>query len=427
MPPTKITARTLQAALRKAQEAKQGMYVWDTELRGFGLRAAPTGEISWLFQYWVGGRWETGGRGKRITFRAPDLNTARKHAEGLRAKANEGQALETQRETRIRLHHERQAAKARERALTKLGEAVDKYVRLNSKPGRYWPELEATLRRELADPPFGMNVPVANVTRAHVRDLIEAKQLKHKGAARTLYAALSPFFKFCLNQEYITQSPLERIEAPSLPEERDRVLTDEEIRSFWKATFADDLFGPFYRLLLLTAQRREEVSGMQRDELDLVKAEWLIPKERAKNKKAHLVHLSPQALEIINARPAFIGRGISGYGKAKAAMDRNMGTVTDPEAEDYDPSKLWRVHDLRRTAATGMASLRVQPHIVDRVLNHVEAKLKRIYQRFEYLEERKQALLIWGAHVERLVSRESATDNCADQRLIETQFTRLGM
>jgi hypothetical protein len=85
------------------------------------------------------------------------------------------------------------------------------------------------------------------------------------------------------------------------------------------------------------------------------------------------------------------------------------------------------VHDLRRTAATGMASLRVQPHIVDRVLNHVEAKLKRIYQRFEYLEERKQALLIWGAHVERLVSRESATDNCADQRLIETQFTRLGM
>ena len=191
------------------------------------------------------------------------------------------------------------------------------------------------------------------------------------------------------------------------------MLNDAEIKSFWNAATLDPIFGPFYRLLLLTAQRREEVSDMRWSELNLDAGVWTIAKERTKNKKEHVVHLSSQALAIIRAIH-FAGSdcvfatvtgkaGLRGYGNAKARLDKNMG----------DP-KPWRVHDLRRTAASGMASLGFQPHIIERVLNHVsgaQGGLVGVYQRYEYIEDRKRALFAWGNHVETLVSDNKPAAN----------------
>ena len=165
-------------------------------------------------------------------------------------------------------------------------------------------------------------------------------------------------------------------------------------------------FGRIAQLLILTAQRRDEVAGMKWSELDLDRARWIIGKERAKNSKTHIVHLSPQAIALLSkiSRQDDVdivftttGRSaVSGFSKAKAALDARSD-VSD-----------WRLHDLRRTAATFMADdLGIAPVVVDRILNHVAGSVRgvaAIYQRGEYLTDREAALGAWGEFVECLVS-----------------------
>ena len=154
------------------------------------------------------------------------------------------------------------------------------------------------------------------------------------------------------------------------------------------------------RLLLLTAQRRDEVAAMRWSELSPDLAVWTVPKERAKNGRAHLVHLAPQARAVLAAVPRVKGRDlvfttsgrapVSGFAKAKERLDRLSG-VRD-----------WRLHDCRRTAVTWMAGAGFPPHVADRLLNHVEGAIRgvaAVYQRGEFLPERRAALEAWAGHV----------------------------
>jgi integrase len=299
----------------------------------------------------------------------------------------------------------------------KLGECIDTYIKLNRKPGRYWAELKSTFDRDIV-PVLGKDTIVADITDAEFQHLLDTKRAKHPGAARNLYAmGLRPFFKWCVRRKIIATSPAEKIDAPKNVEKRDRVLSEAEIKFFWLAT--DSLakpYGAFHRVLLLTAQRREEVAGMKWSELNTNATTWTIPKERTKNGKEHLIHLSPQALACLPAKGdspfVFPSQGgqtsISGYSKAKFKLD---------EATKF--AKPWRVHDLRRTAASGMAALGLQPHIIERVPNHVsgaQGGLVGVYQRYEYLEDRKRALHAWGSHVEALVTEKPAIQNVVPLR-----------
>jgi integrase len=174
-------------------------------------------------------------------------------------------------------------------------------------------------------------------------------------------------------------------------------------------------------LLLLTAQRRDEVGGVEWSELDLDRRLWIIPREKAKNDRAHEVQLSALAIEIIEALPR-IGdrflfttsgdRPVSGFSKSKDRLDRHMLDLLRAElaeaGKDPDGAKIddWILHDLRRTAATGMARLNIPPHVVDKVLNHVSGSIRgvaAVYNRHAYLDERRAALEAWSRHVESLV------------------------
>jgi integrase len=191
---------------------------------------------------------------------------------------------------------------------------------------------------------------------------------------------------------------------------RDRVLTDAEIIKFWHA--CDELgwpFGPACKLMLLTATRKNEVGGMPWTELE--GRVWHLPGSRTKNRKPIDIHLSDLTMEIINALPRFAApvgkdylfalRGnnpVSTFAYAKRRLDAIMGT-TEP----------WQLRDLRRTATTGMARLGIAPHVADRVLNHVSGTISgvaAVYNRFEYLDERKAALEAWGQFVADLVDPE---------------------
>jgi integrase len=143
-------------------------------------------------------------------------------------------------------------------------------------------------------------------------------------------------------------------------------------------------------------------------EIDQDKQIWTVTKERTKNKKAHTIDLSPQPLALIpNERQldcpfVFSTTGHSapsGFSKAKARLDKEMAAIL---GDAFQP---WRTHDLRRTAASGMAALGFLPHVIERVLNHVsgaQGGLVSVYQRHEYANERKQAILMWNARISEL-------------------------
>ena len=158
-----------------------------------------------------------------------------------------------------------------------------------------------------------------------------------------------------------------------------------------------------------TAQRRNEVSEATWTELDLDQRLWTIPGERTKNGKPHFVHLSDKAKAVLEMTPnvggfIFTSNGktpFSGFSKAKKRLD-DMSSVTD-----------WRLHDIRRTVTTGMATLGIAPHIADKVMNHQSGTISgvaAVYQRHEFLEERKTALEAWGRHVQALLDGTDKTN-----------------
>jgi integrase len=208
-------------------------------------------------------------------------------------------------------------------------------------------------------------------------------------------------------------NPALGIERPARENRRDRVLSDDEIVALWKAADADgEPFGSIIKLLVLTGQRRGEIAGMRRDELNMDKRLWSLPGARTKNKLPHTVPLSDQVLAVIGSVTEIAGDFVfsvsggkpvsDGFSKLRKRLDARM-----------KPAASWVLHDIRRSVATHIAeNLRIAPHIIEAVLNHVsghKAGVAGIYNRAVYAEEKAEALARWGAHVEQLVTGKVAT------------------
>jgi integrase len=175
----------------------------------------------------------------------------------------------------------------------------------------------------------------------------------------------------------------------------------------------EKIAGPYsgiVELLALTGQRREEVARLQWEELDLVRRLWTLPKSRTKNAKAHLVHLSEQAMAVLKRAGqrgpyvlSLLGtKPFQEFSRAKCRLDQLSGVTG------------WRLHDLRRTCVSGMGRLGVAPHVADKILNHQAGTISgvaAVYQRHDFLAERKDALERWGAHVRKIL-----TDASSDRR-----------
>jgi integrase len=210
-------------------------------------------------------------------------------------------------------------------------------------------------------------------------------------------------FRWLVQHRRISLNPCSGVHRPDTPKARDRVLTDPEIVKFWAAANAERVeFGAPLKLLLLTGCRLNEVAGMTSGELSDDCMIWNIPGARTKNGRPHLVPLAPLAQGILaNLRETAAGQKfifsttdgispVSGWSKIKNRMDQKMKIPH------------WRLHDLRRTAATGMAEIGIAPHIVEAALNHVsgaKAGVAGTYNRAQYAAEKKAALARWALHV----------------------------
>jgi integrase len=266
----------------------------------------------------------------------------------------------------------------------------------------------------------GIRVP--NVTRTDLQAIIDAIPVYHRSTRLAVYAYASVLFRYALERGEISDNPIRLMAKPAAPAPRLRVLTDAELAQVWLS--ADTLrapYGSFYKLLLLlTGQRREEVAGMNWSELDRTLAVWTIPASRAKNNKTHIVPLSSAVIAELDCVadvsgekipwPAFGpvltsgGRvSIKSYSKGKVALDKAVALLRGQSA----PIDHWRVHDLRRTLATGLQKLGVRFEVTEAVLNHTSGSkggVAGVYQRHDWADEKRAALEAWAAYVGRLVT-----------------------
>ncbi len=237
---------------------------------------------------------------------------------------------------------------------------------------------------------------LADLTRAQIAGFTKAYAARGRVAANRALAIFRQVLGYGVEIGWIERSPadgLTRRVAGGDEKPRDRTLTDDEIRALWTVPAPH---GPLFRFLLLTGQRigETQLAVPEHIEGDV----WRIPAEHAKNGRAHLVHLSPQAHEQIQA--------------VTGKRDRVFGLRTTTGAQAWlhrwcDRNGIaprFTPHDLRRTAATRMNELGVAPHVVEKVLNHTLQGVMGTYNRAEYLEERKAALLAWGAEVDRVIN-----------------------
>lgn len=226
--------------------------------------------------------------------------------------------------------------------------------------------------------------------------------------ARAVFAALNGLFGWLVEKRRLSANPCIGVARPETPRSRDRVLTGAEIVAFWRAAEAERKeVAAVLKLLLLTGQRLGEVRGMRRSELSDDSTVWTIPGERTKNRRTHVVPLAPLARDILASIPANGDLVFTTDGSAAITIGSKIKSRLDHAMKISH----WRVHDIRRSCATGVAEIGIPPHIVEAVLNHVSGHKSGVagtYNRATYAVEKKAALERWAAHVEGLITGKPA-------------------
>jgi integrase len=403
-----MTKRLTAKQVENAKPQATRIEVPDTGCKGLYLVLQPSGSRSWAVRY------RFAGQPRKLTLEpkpgepALTLATARKLAADALHKVEQGIDPAKQKRDRIAAGHEEQATREADTVEHLAAAFVEKYAKPRN---RSWRETEAIFRRDILT--NWKSRSVHDIEREDVENLIYGIADNRPIMANRVLSAVRKWFGWMTGKgrsslrTRLKVNPAIGIEPPGQEKSRDRVLSNDEIAALWKAADADDRpFGAIVKLLLLTGQRRSEVAEMRRDELDLDRRLWSMSSERTKNKLPHAVPLSDQAMAVL-ASVAGVSRDYvfsmnggrpigDGFARLKRRIDAQM-----------NPTAPWVLHDIRRTVATGMADIGIQPHIVEAVLNHVsghKAGVAGVYNRAVYAEEKAAALVRWGDHVEGLVT-----------------------
>jgi integrase len=386
---------------------------FDAAFPGLALRITDNGGKSWCAFYRFKGRL------RRFTIgRYPAIKPAQARREAAAALERVREGVDPAEEKRAR--REMRTPETDTFGAVAL-DYLERHHRKNSRMSTFQ-EAKRDIEQNLL--PKWRNRPIASITRRDVFDLIDG--IIARGAevqANRTLARLRALFNWAIEKDRVAASPVARMKLPTQEQARDRVLSDDELRWLWRSCEQVGWpFGPLVKLLLLTAQRRDEIAGMEWPEIDFVKRVWTIPRHKAKNDRVHEVQLSDAALDVLRWLPR-VGNGlvftttgetaVSGFSKSKRRLDAAMLKAKRAElgAHKGDAIPGWTLHDLRRTAATGMARMNIPPHVVDKILNHVTGTIHgvaAIYNRFAYLDERRAALEAWARCVGNLIAPTTA-------------------
>jgi integrase len=390
MPRLKLT----KSSIDSLATSKSDVVYWDAGCPGFGIKMTPKGRKVFVVLY------RTAGAGSKL----------RKYTIGPYGRVTLHQArVAAQRVFAARLEGRDPAAEKREAkrrvVADRVEDLLDMFVAQRLSQNRSGSEIARLLRREL-QPWAGRSIHEIGK-----RDVVEVvTAVDQRGApiaANKTLKSVKTFLLWCVGRAVLNQSPAEGVPLPSREVARDRILDDRELAQIIIA--ARKIGGPYgciVEFLVLTGQRREEVAGLIWDELNISQRMWTIPKSRTKNAKEHVVHLSEQSLAVLKRMHrqgpvvfSLLGSApFQDFSRSKRELDRLAGVTG------------WRLHDLRRTCVSGMARLGVAPHVADKILNHQAGSISgvaAVYQRHEFLPERREGLERWGAHVAHIIVEAS--------------------
>lgn len=364
--------------------------VSDPLVANFHIRVSPKGTKSFGLYYRVRGK------RKRLVFgqfSQLSLKNARELARIAQRDIAEG------RDPLAEKHRDRE-----QRVSNEFSAVVSMYIENHAKVfTRTWPETQRVLNNAFVLR-WG-SVSLHDIDKGMVIKRLREIRVEHgPSASNHAFSYIRAFFNWCLAHDEIAYSPCSGLRRPAMVQSRERVLSDDELRAVWSASNVLGYpFGPFVQLLVLTGQRLSEVANLRWNDLDIGERIWT--QVSNKSDSVHIVPLALPVIQILQGLPklhvefVFPARGssnrpISGFSKWKKELDKEAG-VRD-----------WWLHDLRRTSATKMAQLGVEPHVTEHVLNHSSQMLRGVagvYNRYSYVKEKRQALELWCDHVNREV------------------------
>jgi integrase len=382
--------------LRSLKPSDAGV-IYDGSLPGFGVRVSDKGLLTFILV----ARFKGGSSpARRRLGRYPALSLA-----GARKKAHEWLEL-IQKGT----DPEEEARKAKKAAQLKqdntLPARIEEFLRQRHvTEQRQIAETTRILRKELAA--AWSDKLLHDITRRDVKDRVtEIAERGSPAMARNVLTAAKVFFEWAVDEEYLDASPAAGISPKKVIGERpirDRVLQDDELVAFWRATEAMAYpFGPLYRLLLLTGARLNEIGGARWSEIDFKTKILTVPPERFKSKVPHTIPLSGSALAILNSLPRLDGGDclfsfksgkspINSFSVGKERLDELVA-----EELGKAPESPFTIHDLRRTVRTRLSALKVEHRVAELVIGHGKRGLDRVYDQHEFLDEMREALELWA-------------------------------
>lgn len=361
------------------------------EAKGFTLRVLPTGTKTFLFIY------EEQGKRKQLNlgvYPAVTLAEARQLYNEAVVKRIRGESLVPV-----------PATECATEILT-VGKLINLYLVKSSGDTPKWVEIKkSTLNNKLAD---WLDRDPAAITQTEVLALVEAEQTRTKGNARNLARIAAALFEFAVERRLITASPFYRLRkiVPNLRgKSKTRFLSEAEIKTMWKAIDAGggkDVTKRALKLILVTAQRPGEVAGLHRREIE--GDWWVLPADRnLKGNRTHRIFLTATAKALIGDGEGFIFKSPmqdskNGYISSVALSQRVVSS------KYYGVAK-WTPHDLRRTARTHFSRLRVPREHAEAVLNHAKTGMVKVYDQYEFDDEKKAVLQAWETELLRLVAQ----------------------
>ncbi len=393
----KITKRTLDALQSSAVTG----FLWDDELKGFGLKITAGGSASYVIQYRMGGReaktrrYTIGGHGSPWT-----PFTAREEATRLLRLVAQGiDPVESDKQRR------------REAVDLAFSNYADRFAA--DCKGKGWSTL-VTRSLHLHVKPVLRDKALPTITRIDVVAVFDRMPAEQAANRRNVFAVLRRLFRWAVSRGDVDRSPMEGMETPKAVKPRERWLNDSELGRVWiQAAECHRCFGSIVRLLIATGQRREEIGGLHWQELDRSEREMRLSGNRTKNGEPTTIPLNDLAVAELDkvaggekwpsrgrVFPTGTGAAFTAYHKGKAKLD----TMLSEDSGNSIPP--WRLHDLRRTLATGFQRLGVRFEVTEAVLNHVggsRSGVAGIYQRHDWKPEKRDALTIWNNHLSRAI------------------------
>jgi len=358
----------------------------DRSTKGLQLRVGTTGVRSFSYVYRIGRKMGRVSLGKYPDF---SLKAARDKTNEYRRLVALGVDPRSEKNEKIKKEQ------------MTVGLMVEEFIEKYAKPkNSSWKQAESNLRLYLISA-LGKK-PIHEVTRPDIHQILDdlVGRGKHTAANRAL-AHTRKFFGWLVERGYLDYSPVAYIKPRHQEQEREKVLTDDEIRAIWIASEA--MSGPYsawIKLLLLCGQRRLETASLRRSQI--IDNCWHLSGADTKNKQLHIIPLSKQAMALVERLLKQDGefliktgrtgdKPVNGFSKAKAQLDHLSG-VQD-----------WKFHDIRRTVATNLSKLGVDRFLLQRIVNHTDSGVTAIYDRYSYLEEKREALQRWADRLDDII------------------------